>query len=292
MAERMLVVDGIELCVDDFGDPGDPAIVLVGGAESSFDWWEPALCERLAAGGRHVVRYDLRDTGRSTHWPPGEPGYTGGDLDADLRAIIMRLGLAPAHLVGISMGGMLVQQVAVRHPELVASLTLLSTTPSGPGNDENGLPPMSSELSRAFEQKPSGPDWTDRAAVQQHFVDGEHLLAGGATVDDETVREVAGRAFDRSAPGSMASGANHYLVGDSDDPIARSELAGIGVPTLVIHGERDPLFPIGHGEALAREIPGARLVRVADLGHSVPPARTWDQLVPAILANTGGSSTG
>ena len=139
---------GTRLCVETFGDPADPALLLIAGISSSMDAWEDEFCRRLADGRRYVIRYDHRDTGRSTGWPVGEPGYTATDLTNDPVALLDALGRTDAHLVGISMGGGIAQDVAARHPERVASLTLISTSPAGPGDpDRPELPPPSARRS-------------------------------------------------------------------------------------------------------------------------------------------------
>src|SRR6266545_4961719 len=146
-AERIIRVNGVDLCVDTRGDSGDPALLLIGGAASPMDWWEHEFCERLAAGMRYVVRYDNRDTWRSVSYPAGAPRYTAMDLAADVVGVLDALGLDGAHLVGISMGGALAQLVAVDYPARVGSLVLVSTSPAGPGGpDDPDLPPMSEEL--------------------------------------------------------------------------------------------------------------------------------------------------
>src|SRR6476646_10497930 len=114
MPVTMVQVCDAELCGDTYGAQGDPAVLLMGGATSSMDWWEPELCERLAAAGRFVIRFDNRDTGQSTTSPVGEPSYTGADLSADPLRLLDALGIASAHLVGVSMGGGIAQDLAVR----------------------------------------------------------------------------------------------------------------------------------------------------------------------------------
>ena len=127
---RIIEVNGVDLCVDTAGDAADPAILLIGGMGSSMDWWEEEFCQRLAAGGRFVIRYDHRDTGRSVSYPAGAPGYAGADLAADAAGVLDALGRRSAHLAGISMGGALAQQVALAHPARVDSLVLISTSPA------------------------------------------------------------------------------------------------------------------------------------------------------------------
>src|SRR5215218_10542465 len=111
MGERMIEIDGVELCTEPFGDPADPPILLIMGTGASMLWWEAGFCRRLAGGGRFVIRYDHRDTGRSVTSPPGRPGYTGADLAADARGVLDACGIAAAHLVGVSAGGGCAQEL-------------------------------------------------------------------------------------------------------------------------------------------------------------------------------------
>jgi len=279
-------INGAELCVDTFGDPGHPAVVLIMGAAGSMDRWEEPFCERLAAAGRYVIRYDNRDTGGSTTYPPGEPGYTADDLVADPLGILDHLGVERAHFAGLSMGGAIVQRIAVEHPERVLSITLMSTSPVGTGGPE--LPPMSDELRAVFsgEGQPAEPDWSDREAAIAFLLEGERPYAGSRGLDDDAMRALLGRVYDRST--SLPSANNHFMLDGSD--MARERLAEISVPALVIHGADDPLFPPGHGEALAREIPGAELVVIDGLGHELPPW-AWDEVLPALIGITARSGS-
>jgi pimeloyl-ACP methyl ester carboxylesterase len=284
--ERVVRANDVDLCVGTFGDPAAPAILLIGGLAASMDWWDDELCQRLADGGRFVVRYDQRDTGRSVSYPAGAPQYTGADLVADAVGLLDALGLGRAHVVGISAGGAMAQHIAVDHPERVASLTLIATSP-GPAPD---LPPVAERLRASRETPAPSPDWSDRAAVIDYIVEGERQYAGLLPVDEARVRRLAGRVYDRTTD-MAASQTNHWILDDGGEPI-RPRLAQIVAPTVVLHGTEDPLFPYGHGEALANEIPGARLVPLQDVGHQMPPPEVWDVVVPAILQHTsaGGHS--
>jgi pimeloyl-ACP methyl ester carboxylesterase len=257
-------------------DPPSPP--LPPGAASSMDWWEDEFCERLASGGRFVVRYDLRDTGRSVTYPPGAPGYDGLDLVADAVGILDALGIARAHVVGISMGGSMSQRLALDHRDRVASLTLMSTSTGDPD-----LPRMSDDLAAAFAD-PTEPDWTDRDAVIDHIVEGLRPFAGSYGVDEERARATASRIVDRTID-IASTMTNHWLLESGGEPM-RPRLREITAPTLVLHGTEDPLFPLRHGEALAAEIPGARLLPLPGVGHEHPPAPVWDLVVPAILEHT------
>ncbi|MEV4462398.1 alpha/beta hydrolase [Micromonospora echinofusca] len=285
--ERFIPANDVELCVETFGDPGASPVLLISGTACSMDWWEDDLCRRLAAGDRFVIRYDHRDTGRSTGFPSGEPPYRFDDLVTDAAVLLEQLGVGPAHVCGVSMGGAVAQRLAIEHPHLVSSLTLLSTSPALRVNKRPhpDLPPISPALLASFAEERPTPDWTDRAAVIDHVVAGQRPLAGALAIEETRLRRIAGRMFDRSGD-IAASLANHWMIDGGSD--YRSSLSRIAVPALVIHGTEDPLFPFGHGEALADEIPDARLLPLAGVGHQMPPAATWETVVPAILAHTAG----
>ena len=274
----MVVANGVELCVQTFGDPESPAILLIGGAASSMDWWEDEFCERLASGPRFVIRYDLRDTGQSVSYKPGAPRYCGSDLVADAVGVLDALRVPRAHVVGISMGGGIAQHLALDHADRVASLTLISTSPGGPD-----LPPMSDELRAWFEEPPPEPDWSDRQAVVEYIVEDLRPYAGTLPFDEAEMRALAGRIVDRTV--NIASSMKNHWILEGGEPV-RPRLGEIRAPTLVLHGTEDPLFPSGHAEALAAEIPGARLLPLEGMGHEMPPRPVWDQVAAAIIDHT------
>jgi pimeloyl-ACP methyl ester carboxylesterase len=275
---RRVSVGAAELCVDTHGDSGDPAVLLVMGAAASMDRWEPPFCERIAAAGFHVVRYDHRDTGGSTTYPPGAPDYTGDDLFEDAVRVLDALGIERAHLVGMSMGGALVQRIVVEHPDRVLSVALLSTSFAGSGGPDLPGPTIS------FTDAPPEPDWGDRDAAIANLLEAERPYAGARGLDDDATRELLERVYDRSA--SMPSGMNHYAVDGSE--MAASRVAEIRVPALVLHGTADPLFPPAHGEALADAIPGADFVLIEGLGHELPHW-AWDEVLPPLIAHLQGA---
>ncbi len=275
--------DGTLLCVDTVGDAADPAVLLLGGATSSMDWWEPDFCRRLAEAGRFVVRFDARDTGGSTQWPVGQPGYTGEDLSLDPLRVLDALGVAAAHLVGVSMGGGIAQDLAVRFPDRVLSLTLIATTAAFDRVGDEDLPPPEARVQRLMEEGEPELDWDDEDLVVGRMVEVQGVFAGSLGLDD-TVPDIARRVV-RRTPDVRASVTNHWVVigGGEGEPHTMAEIA---VPTLVLHGTDDPMFPLPHGEMLAREIPGARLVPLEGMGHENPPRPTWDVVVPAVVAHT------
>lgn len=280
--ERLVASGDARICAEAFGLPDDPAILLIGGAATSMDFWEDEFCARLADDGRYVIRYDLRDAGRSTSYPVGEPAYTGTDLVADAVAVLDGFEMEAAHVVGISMGGAIAQRLALDHPERVAGLVLQSTTPAVAGTrGPRELPPMEPRLAAVFATDGPGPDWSDREAAIEAMVEGERPFAGSLPFDAERARRIAARSYDRTTD-MAAMQTNHWILGDGDPP--QKHLDDIAAPTVVLHGTEDPLFPFAHGEALAEEIPGARLVPLPGMGHEYPPEPLWDLVIGEIVA--------
>jgi len=276
--ERIVEVNGVGLCVDAAGDPADPAILLIAGLGGSMDWWEEEFCQQLAAAGRFVIRYDHRDTGQSVSYPAGAPGYTGADLVADVVGVLDAFGRRRAQLAGISMGGALAQQAALAQPERVDSLVLFSTSPAVPVRSK--LPPMSEKLRAWFAAEVPKPDWTERGAVIDYLTGYERQLEAAEYFDEPHVRALAARIFDRTRD-MAASMTNHALTERGE--LACGPLGEIAAPTLVIHGTADPLFPFGHAEALAGEIPGAELLPLEGVGHQLPPRPWWPPVMTAML---------
>jgi pimeloyl-ACP methyl ester carboxylesterase len=274
----MIEANGVELCTEPFGDPADPPILLVMGIGGSMLWWDEELCRMLAAGERFVIRYDHRDTGRSASYEPGRPGYTGADLVGDAAGVLDAYGIPAAHLVGVSAGGAFAQLLALEFSDRVLSLVLISTSPAVTVARE--LPPSTEEFLRFLST--AEVDWSDAASVTEYQVAYSRALAGGERPFDEAAaRELVRRDIERAS--NFAAVQNHDRL--SHDEGSREPLSSISAPTLVIHGTSDPMFPLGHGEALAEEIPGASLLRLEGAGHGIDRA-DWDTLVRAILDHT------
>jgi pimeloyl-ACP methyl ester carboxylesterase len=276
----MIEANGVEICTEAFGDPRDVPILLIMGIGASMLWWEDGLCRMLADGGRFVIRYDHRDTGRSTSYEPGHPGYTGADLAADAAGVLDAYELPAAHPVGVSAGGAFAQVLALEHPDRVLSLVLISTSPAVPvGRD---LPPPTDEFMRGVAQLDV--DWSDRDSVIEYLVAYSRVLAGDRRPFDEAAaRDLARRDVERAR--DFAAAQNHNRLREGA-PVSQP-LSAIAARTLVVHGTADPMFPIEHGEALVDEIPNARLLRLDGAGHGVERA-DWETLAGAVLSHTAG----
>ena len=274
--EQMIPVGAVELCAQTVGDPADPAVLLIHGACASMVWWEDELCERIAAGGRYVIRYDQRDTGRSTSFPVGRPGYAMSDLAADAVGILDALGVERAHVVGRSMSGGTALFLAVDHAERVASVTFMCTT-----TDEDGLPsPTPAFIDATSVQTP---DLDDLEAVVEHVTAAVLAYHGTSPLaDEEHVRSLARVDVARTRD-LAASMANHFAM-EFDGPRSGG-FGDISCPALVVHGALDPVFPVEHGHALQAALPGSTLVVLDDAGHELPAAR-WDNFVGALLSHT------
>jgi pimeloyl-ACP methyl ester carboxylesterase len=288
MAERFCRVGDIELCFETFGDPADPAVLLVMGLGTQMLGWHEDFCTDLAGRGFHVIRYDNRDIGRSTilsSAPVPRLGqiirrdkraasYTLAEMAADGVGLLDHLEIDRAHLVGVSMGGMIAQTIAARRPERVLSLTsIMSST----GSRWRGQPAV-----RTYRQF-LRPVSTDRATyIAQTAALFDLIGSPGFDRADEDLRALLGAMYDRGHdPGSVTRQLAAILA--SGDRTA--ELRRITAPTLVIHGTKDRLVNKSGGRATARAIPGARLLMIEGMGHDLPRG-AWPQLIDAIVENT------
>jgi pimeloyl-ACP methyl ester carboxylesterase len=278
--ERIVRANGVDLCVETFGDFTDPAVLLVGKSMLS---WEEEFCRRLAHGSRFVIRYDLRDTGRSVGYEPHSPPYTLRDLVADAVGLLDAFGLSRAHLVGFSVGGFICQLATLDYPDRVASLTLVSTRPTAPGPNDPDIPEHFGEI-MAYVMQAGEPDWSDREAVIDHLVERDRHFAGSLPFDEAAKREITGRLVDRTT--NVAWSEVTFSAIDCGERW-RERLAEVGAPTLVVHGTEDPFFPYGNGVALSTEIPGAELLALDQMGHELPHA-VWGDVLPAVLEHTSG----
>ena len=271
MGEGYVETNGVRLWYEDLGDPDGEAVVLIMGATASAISWPQELLDGLTATGHRVVRFDNRDIGLSTHVDYAADPYTLDDMADDTVGLLDGLGIDRAHLVGASMGGMISQLVAIRFPDRVRSLALLITSP-GP---DDRLSPTSAEVVGIA----SRPVTTD-ADLEQRGVDLWRVLTGSRFPFEEARhRQLAVMDAVRGTNPNSAHGMVVFTA-----PSRIEALATVGVPTLVVHGTEDPIFPIDHGEALAKAIPGSTLVTWEGVGHEIPTPLGPD-LVALLQAN-------
>lgn len=290
--------NGLELEYDSFGDRGDRPLLLVMGLGAQMIAWEEDLCRTLADHGHWVVRFDNRDVGLSTKLDAaGVPNvfelmrkvaagerpqvpYTLDDMADDSVGLLDALGLESAHVCGASMGGMIAQTVAIRHPGRMRSLTsIMSTT------GDRSLPPAKPE---AMAVLLSPPPATREQAIEQHLKAARAIGSPGFPFDAARARARAARIYDRSAyPAGVARQLAAVLAHGS----RKSALGALRMPALVIHGDADPLVPVEGGRDTAASIPGAELLEVAGMGHDLPP-QVWPRLVAAISAHTERAEKG
>ncbi|MGH3648323.1 MAG: alpha/beta fold hydrolase [Micromonosporaceae bacterium] len=264
-------VNGIELCYETFGDPDHEPLLLIMGLGAQMIWWADELCALLADREFHVIRYDNRDCGRSTamHGRVSLPAaylrrrapYALEDLAGDAAGLLETLGAGPAHVVGCSMGGMIAQLLAIRHPERVRSLTsIMSTT----GNRLVGRP--STRGAAALLSAPP----TERGAYIEHLVRTFRAIGSpGYPFEAERMRDRAARTFDR---GVNRAGTARQLAACLAAPDRTRQLRQVRVPTAVIHGAADPLVQLSGGIATGRAVPGAELHVIRGMGHDLPSA--------------------
>ncbi|WP_421739913.1 alpha/beta fold hydrolase [Caulobacter sp.] len=277
---KRLETNGVELACDAFGAPSDETILLIAGLGTQMIRWTEPFCLELAARGYHVIRFDNRDAGGSTHIsgraPPDfgdlaaalgagrlpDVPYTLYDMAADAVGLLDALAIGRAHVVGRSMGGMIAQIMACEHPERVMSLTsIMSST----GN--SALPPPAPDV-MAMMAGPAPDPVLDEAGYVAHGLAFARRIAGGGYPFDEAaarrlIVEEMRRAGDRQGFGRQIAAI--AVAGDR-----RPRLATVTAPTLVIHGSDDPLFPPACGEDTAASIPGAELMLMGGMGHDLP----------------------
>ncbi len=295
MTERVISARGVQLWSEDFGDPADPALLLIMGANASAMVWPDEFVELLVAGGRHVIRYDHRDTGRSTCRDFAEHPYAIEGLAEDAVAVLDGWGIEAAHVVGFSMGATLGQLIALDHPQRLRTLTLMAGAALDVdfvGNMEraytgeptlDGLPTPRREILDVLARRSEPVQ--DREAELDRRVDEWRALSGDESSFDPTeFRRWEERVIDHA--GTLRQPSAHALA--TPVPTARGAgLSRITIPTLVIQGLLDPINPPPHGRHLAESIPAARLLEIPGMGHALPSA-VHKLLAEAILAHTAG----
>lgn len=259
-----------ELWYETFGDRSDPTLLMVNGLGSQSSNYQDAWCDMFAAEGLFVIRFDNRDVGLSTSFagaPVGEAGnaYLLGDMAADAIAVLDAEGIERAHVMGLSMGGMIVQTLAVEHPHRLLSMTsVMSAT---------GEPEFGQSAPEAFAQL-TAPPATDRESHVQRWIDGLRIWGSPEFFDEDRLRADAERSFDRAFTPDGTT--RQFFAIRASAPRAHL-LREVTVPTLVMHGSADTLITPSGGERTAELIPGARFVLIDGMGHDYPPQlwRRW-----------------
>ena len=278
MSERVIGENGLEIATEAFGDPAHAPVLLIMGGGASMLWWPESFCQQLANSGRYVIRYDQRDTGLSTKFAPGDPLYTLDDLVDDAIRVLDGYAIPAAHVVGMSLGAMIGQLAALKHPSRVLSLTAISSSPVG--TDMSHLPGLS-ETYRKHLAASDEVDWSDRDQAIAYMVEESRIIAGTAhPFEEERVRSLVERDYDRA--GGYSTMSNFTWKGGDE---WRGRLHEMKAPLLVIHGTVDPVYPVEHGVALSETVPGAKLVRLEGGGHELHPA-DWDTIFGAIVEHT------
>jgi pimeloyl-ACP methyl ester carboxylesterase len=285
--------NGIEIEYETFGDPADPALLLVMGFTAQLISWDEAFCRMLADRGRYVIRFDNRDCGLSTHLDgvsvdvgaimaalasrdydavPPVP-YTLSTFADDAFGLLDHLGIERAHIAGASMGGMIVQTMAIEHPERVLTMTSIMSTTGDPAVGQAKPEAMGALLA---------PPPADRAAYLEQSVTGWRVFSSPRYFDADKTRARAAAGYDRAfyPEGSTRQLAAILASGDRTE-----KLTAVTVPTLVIHGRADALISLSGGERTAEVIPGANLLVCNDMGHDLPEP-LWPVIVDAIVSHT------
>jgi pimeloyl-ACP methyl ester carboxylesterase len=285
MDERFADVgNGITLCYETFGDPSAPPVMLVMGLGTQMIAWDTRFCEDLATRGFHVVRFDNRDTGRSTRLDGApvpklheialrripRPAYKLADMALDTVGLMDVLGFERAHVLGVSMGGMIAQTVAARHPSRVRSLTSIMSNTGARFSGQPALKTYPVLLGRSP---------ADRDAFIDHGTKTWTLIGSpGFARDELELREMIALSFDRGASPAGTARQLGAIIASGD---RRRELRAVQAPTLVIHGEADKLIAPSGGRATAKAIDGARLITIPGMGHDLP-RDAWPQIIGAI----------
>lgn len=271
-----------KLYYETFGEPTNPTLLLVNGLGSQCINYHEDWCRKFAAEGLQVVRYDNRDVGLSSSFADaptntGGAAYTLSDMAADGMAVLDALGVAAAHVMGLSMGGMIVQTMAIEHPQRVLTMTsVMSTT----GEDE-----YRKSSRRALELLLEAPA-TDREGFIQQWVDGLREWGTPEFADESRWRADAARSFERA--GVLGGGARQYMA-VMDSGSRADGLRKLQVPTLVIHGDQDTIIDQIGGRRTAELIPGARFELIEGMGHDYPP-QLWDRWVALVVGHIRGNS--
>jgi pimeloyl-ACP methyl ester carboxylesterase len=269
--DRLATVGDVDLCYDTFGDAADPAMLLVMGLGFQLVHWPEEFCRLLADEGFFVIRFDNRDAGRSTHLPGRR--YTLEDMADDAVGLLDVLEIDSAHVVGASLGGMIAQTMAIRHPDRVRSLASLMSTTGRRGAGRTSL--------RVFRHAVGRRPRSEEEAIERRIRVFRAIGSTGFDQDVEEIRRVTALAFRRDPDAREARRRQHRALRAAGD--RTRDLRRLTLPTVVIHGTEDRMCHPSGGRATAEAIPGAHLELVEGMGHDLPPG-AFPRLVEAITA--------
>jgi len=291
--------NGIDIEYDTFGDSSNPAILMIMGLSGQMILWDKVLCEGIADQGLYVIRFDNRDVGLSSkiEGSPAEdpakllaavwkgekitPPYTLEDMADDGFGLMDGLGIKKAHICGASMGGMIAQTMAIMHPDRVLSLISIASATGNPDSIDHEMPPNEQPF------VPPEPAPTERFAYIEHNVNGMRELSGpGFEFNEEESRILVTQLYDRCF---YPQGSARQVLAIIASGNRKPALLKLNVPTLVIHGDCDPLVPVKGGIDTANAIPGAELMIIKGMGHDIPK-QIWPDIIRAISRHTRKSA--
>lgn len=272
MTEKIIRFNDVHICAESFGEINNPTILLIMGATASMIYWEEEFCKSLSNQGFHIIRYDNRDVGKSITYEYGHPEYTFEDLADDAIQVLDAYKVDKAHIVGMSMGGIITQIIALKHPSRVLTISLIMTS-----NFDSSLPQKDSKVTEALSELKIR-NWQNKDEVVECSIKKSKVLIGSKHIfDEEKVRRLNEEEFDRAS--NLQSMENHGLIKGWGSYLSRTN--EINAPTLVIHGTDDTIIPYEHGIHLSEVIPNAVLVTLEGTGHELHH-NDWDEIINVI----------
>lgn len=272
MAEKMICFNDVHICTESFGDINNPTILLIMGATASMIWWEEDFCKRLSNQGFHIIRYDNRDTGKSITYEYGHPEYNFDDLADDAIQVLDAYKVDKAHIIGMSMGGIITQIIALKHPGRILTISLIMTS-----NFDSSLPRKDSKVTESLGELKIK-NWQSKDEVIEYLMKKSKVLIGTKYIfDEKRIRKLNEEEFDRAS--NLQSRENHGFIRGWGSYLSRID--EINAPTLVIHGTKDPIIPYEHGVHLSGIIPNSVLVTLDGTGHELH-YNDWDKIINAI----------
>lgn len=271
MKEKIIRKNDVELYTESFGDKNNPAILLIAGATVSMLFWDEEFCQKLTHKGFFVIRYDNRDVGQSTNYTPGSTPYNIVDLTDDAISILDGYEIQSAHFAGMSLGGLIAQIAAIRYPERVKNLILISTGPWGDSSPD--IPEMDTRI-LDFHARSQTVDWTKENTVVKYMLEGAALMSGRKIFDKDKSEKLVRAEFKRAK--NYISMFNHAGIQGGEQYYNR--LNEIKQPTLIIHGTDDLIWHFRHTDVLLEKIENAELIPLQGTGHELH-FEDWDVIV-------------